>query len=104
MRRTAPRRSARTGRGQLGDAAQLIARRRRELGLTQRELSELAEVGERSVQSLEAGTARIRLDVVLRILDALGLALAVVPRSRGRALEAGGAALLAGTRETPGDR
>lgn len=101
MRSTAPRRSTRAGRGPLGDAARFIAQRRRELGLTQRELSELADVGERSVQSLEAGTARIRLDVVLRVLDALGLALVVVPRSVARDLAAGGA-VLAGRRETPG--
>lgn len=69
--------------GALGPTA---ARRRRELGLTQRDLALLAEVSERSIQALEAGKLTMRADTLTKVLDALGLALAVLPKSHARHL------------------
>lgn len=95
MGRTGPRRRS-SGTGPLGAVGALAATRRRELGLTQHELSALTDVGERTVQALEAGKGTLRLDVVLKLLDGLGLAIVVVPRSRARQLDAPGAAVLDG--------
>lgn len=69
--------------GALGPAA---ARRRHALGLTQRDLALLAGVGERSIQALEAGKLTVRLDIVMKILAPLGLALAALPKSHARRL------------------
>ncbi|MPY99052.1 MAG: helix-turn-helix domain-containing protein [Actinophytocola sp.] len=84
--RTGPRRTRREDAGPLGRLATLAAERRRALRLTQRELAELAEVSERSIQALEAGKLSIRADILLKILDALGLALAALPKSHARRL------------------
>lgn len=80
--RSRPRRSMRTGDG-LGAVA---AERRRKLGLTQRELSLLADVSERSIQALEAGKLSMRADILMSVLDALGLTLAAMPKSDARRL------------------
>jgi y4mF family transcriptional regulator len=53
--------------------AEAIHRRRRDLGLTQLELADLAEVSERLIRDLEAGRLTIRMDKLLATLDALGL-------------------------------
>jgi len=58
----------------LGEA---LRRRRRDLGLRQVELAELAGVSERFVRELEHGKATARLDKVEAVLDVLGLTLAV---------------------------
>jgi transcriptional regulator with XRE-family HTH domain len=88
--RTAPRRSRSAGRGPLGDLGRAAAERRRELGLTQRELAALAAVSERSVQSLEAGKLSLRADVLTKILSALGLVLVAVPTSQAQRLRHAG--------------
>lgn len=59
--------------------AELAASRRRLLGLTQRATAELADVGISSIYALEEGSDRLRLEILLRILDTLGLALVVAP-------------------------
>lgn len=64
----------------LGDA---VRRRRRELGLRQAELADLAGCSQRFVHTVEHGKPSLQLDKVLDILDVLGLALLVVP-GRGR--------------------
>lgn len=51
--------------------------RREELSLRQDELAELAGVGPRFVNDLEAGKDTVRLDKVLAVLGALGLHLEV---------------------------
>jgi HTH-type transcriptional regulator/antitoxin HipB len=94
MQRAKPRRSGRAGRGPLGDLGLAAAERRRQIGLTQRDLAALAGVSERSVQSLEAGKLSLRADVLTKILEALGLALVAVPTSKARRLEDGGAVLV----------
>jgi y4mF family transcriptional regulator len=62
--------------------AAAVTERRRALGLRQEDLADLAEVSHRFVQALEAGKPTVRMDKVVAVLDALGLTLAVVPRSR----------------------
>jgi y4mF family transcriptional regulator len=56
----------------LGDA---VRRRRRQLGLTQVELAELAGCSPRSVFALEKGKPTQQVDVLLSVLRALGLTL-----------------------------
>jgi transcriptional regulator with XRE-family HTH domain len=91
---SAPRYSKRAGSGALGSLGAATAARRRELGLTQRELSQLSGVSERSIQALEAGKGSLQVDLLVRVLDAIGLSLTVVPRSQGRRLEEDGAVVV----------
>lgn len=60
-------------------ADQIVARRR-EVGLRQADLAQLAEVSERFVREVEAGKASVRLDKLRPVLDVLGLELALRPR------------------------
>jgi len=54
---------------QLGDALRAA---RKQLGLTQPKLALAAGVGVRFIVDLEAGKPTLRLDNVLRVIDALG--------------------------------
>jgi y4mF family transcriptional regulator len=54
---------------QLGDALRIA---RKQLGLTQPQLALAAGVGVRFIVDLEAGKATLRLENVLRVIDALG--------------------------------
>lgn len=58
---------------------ELIARRR-ELGLRQQDLADLAGVSERFVRELESGKESVRLDKLAPVLDVLGLQLSLQPR------------------------
>ena len=49
-----------------------LRRARKALGLTQADLSMAAGVGLRFVVELEAGKPTVRLELVLRVIDALG--------------------------------
>ena len=53
----------------------LIRRRRKELGLNQTELAEVARTSLRFVSELERGKSTAQLDGVLRVLAALGVRL-----------------------------
>jgi y4mF family transcriptional regulator len=55
--------------GQLGDALHAA---RKQLGLTQPQLALAAGVGVRFIVDLEAGKPTLRLENVLRVIDALG--------------------------------
>jgi HTH-type transcriptional regulator / antitoxin HipB len=57
-----------------------VRQRRRELGLTQTELAGVANTTLRFVSELERGKETVRLDVVLRVLAALGLDLVLAAR------------------------
>jgi y4mF family transcriptional regulator len=57
---------------QLGD---LIRGRRRELGLTQTEVADVANANLRFVSELERGKPTVRLENVLRVLETLGIEL-----------------------------
>lgn len=54
---------------QLGD---VLRAARKQLGLTQPQLAMAAGVGVRFIVDLEAGKATVRLERVLRVIDALG--------------------------------
>lgn len=62
----------------LGEA---VVARRRELGLRQDELADLAGVSTRFVHTLEAGKASLQLDRVEAVLAVLGLELRVARRT-----------------------
>lgn len=60
-----------------GEAAwpSAIRARRRELGLLQSELADLAGVSTRTVSAIETGKPTVRLDVLWTVLNTLGLRL-----------------------------
>lgn len=60
---------------------QMLVERRRALQLRQADLADLAGVSERFVRELESGKPSLRLDLVERVLDVLGLKLLVQVRS-----------------------
>jgi y4mF family transcriptional regulator len=60
---------------QLGDTLRAA---RKQLGLTQPQLALAAGVGVRFIVDLEAGKATLRLEHVLRVIDALGGTLHVI--------------------------
>lgn len=62
---------------QRGILAAVVHARREELSLRQAELAELAGVGARFVNDVEAGKDTVRLDKVVAVLGALGLHLQV---------------------------
>jgi HTH-type transcriptional regulator / antitoxin HipB len=59
------------------DLAAAIRARRRQLGLRQEDLADLAGVSLRFVQALEGGKPTVQLDRVTAVLDTLGLRLVV---------------------------
>lgn len=63
----------------VGGLAAAVRQRRRHLGLKQVQLADLAGCSPRFLVALEQGKDSLRLDKVLDVLEALGLALAVVP-------------------------
>jgi transcriptional regulator with XRE-family HTH domain len=56
---------------------------RLEAGLTQDQLADLASISDRPIYMFESGKGSIRLETYLKLLDVLGLELAVVPRLPG---------------------
>ena len=56
----------------------LIQKRRKEEGLTQKQLAELAGVGLRFVRDLEQGKGRLRMDKVNAVLKLFGKKLGAV--------------------------
>lgn len=63
------------------DVGAQVRARRKELGLTQDDLADLAECSPRFIRSLEAGKATVRMDKLLDVLEALGLELAATLRA-----------------------
>jgi HTH-type transcriptional regulator/antitoxin HipB len=59
--------------------ADVLRRRRLELGLRQDELAALADVSTRFIHTLEQGKPTLRLDKMLAVLGQLGLDLALEP-------------------------
>lgn len=57
-----------------------VRERRRDLGLSQEDLADLAGCSSRFLRTLEQGKASVRLDKVLAVLDALGLECALLRR------------------------
>jgi y4mF family transcriptional regulator len=56
---------------------EVVRQRRRQLGLRQDELAALAGVSVRSVHAVEASKPTVRLDVLLAVTSALGLAVSI---------------------------
>jgi len=67
--------------------AETVRQRRRDLGLRQAEVADLAGCSERFVHTVEHGKDSLRLGKVLDVLAVLGLGLEVVP-GRGQILAA----------------
>ncbi|MDQ6805018.1 MAG: helix-turn-helix domain-containing protein [Actinomycetota bacterium] len=65
----------------LQEIAQLVRAERIRQGLDQAHLALVANVAVRSVHRIEHAEETVRLDILLRVLNALGLELAI--RSRG---------------------
>lgn len=59
--------------------AAVIRRARKEAGLTQEELANLAETSQRTIRAIETGTGNPSLRAVTSAANVLGLRLAVVP-------------------------
>ena len=62
---------------------QTIRQRRKELGFDQASTAELAEISVHSLSDIESGKANPTLRVLTRVLDVLGLELAVQTRRLG---------------------
>jgi HTH-type transcriptional regulator / antitoxin HipB len=60
------------------ELAASVRQRRRELGLRQEELADLAGTSQRFVHVLETGKPTVQLDKVLAVLGVLGLGLRVI--------------------------
>ncbi|MFD4439196.1 helix-turn-helix domain-containing protein [Nocardia sp. NPDC058519] len=80
--RAKPRVRARADGGPLADFGEYLAQRRHQLAMTQADLADLADVGVSTVRTLEAGAHTVTLQVTLRVLDALGLAMVGMPFAR----------------------
>lgn len=65
----------------VADLADAVSRRRRDLGLRQAEVADLAGCSARFVHTVEHGKESLRLDKVLDVLEVLGLGLVVGPGS-----------------------
>lgn len=98
-----PRRGGTIGRGPLGTAARSIAEQRLRIGLTQRELADLSEVSDLTVRMIEQGQPGVRIESLVRVLDALGLSLVVAPRPVAAAMAQSGKGVLL-TEDAPAGR
>jgi y4mF family transcriptional regulator len=58
-----------------GGLGAVVRERRRELGLTQTSVADVARTSLRFVSELESGKRTVQLDAVLRVLNALGIEL-----------------------------
>jgi transcriptional regulator with XRE-family HTH domain len=58
-----------------------IKRARLRARLSQEELAALASISRRPIYLLESGRGAVRLDTLVKILDALGLTLQIHPKS-----------------------
>ncbi len=54
---------------------------RKQHGISQEKLAEIAEVSLPSISRLERGKATIRFDLLMKILDSLGLQLEIIPKT-----------------------
>lgn len=59
-----------------------VRARRAALGLTQRDLADMAGVSERFVRFVEQGKPSVQLDSLLAVLETVGLELQVVAKTR----------------------
>jgi HTH-type transcriptional regulator/antitoxin HipB len=64
------------------ELAEIVRARRHELGLTQEELAGVIGVHRMFVSQFESGKSSMRFDLVLRLVQALGLDIELRPRDR----------------------
>jgi HTH-type transcriptional regulator / antitoxin HipB len=62
------------------ELTEIVRERRRELDLTQEQLADIIGVHRAFVSELERGKATVRFDLLLRLLQALGLDVELRPR------------------------
>ena len=68
-------------KGLIPSTGELLAQRRRSLGISQQNLAELAGIAVHTLSNLESGKGNPSLDVLERLLDCLGLQLTIEPRA-----------------------
>lgn len=68
-----------------GDLAATVKGRRKDLAISQAALAQRAGVARKSISELESGRTQPELALILRVLEQLGLAMEVVPRTDTRA-------------------
>ena len=66
-----------TPNGYMGEVGQRTRMRWRSLSVDQQTLADLAGVSRKSVSEIERGKATIQMDVLIRVLNVLGLTLEV---------------------------
>ena len=59
---------------------QIIRKKRKDLGLTQKEVSDLCNTGNRFISELENGKTTVQFEKVLKIINALGLEVQIVQK------------------------
>ncbi len=64
------------------EIAERVRKERRRQGMDQMTLALVADVGVRSVHRIESGEQTIRLDILLRVLTALGLRITLHSRAQ----------------------
>jgi len=69
--------TAMTPNSYMEDVGQRTRMRRRSLSIDQQTLADLAGVSRKSVSEIERGKATIQMDVLIRVLNVLGLTLEV---------------------------
>jgi y4mF family transcriptional regulator len=81
----------------VGLLAAEVRSRRGQLGLTQRDLADMAGVSERFVRFVEQGKPSVQLDSLTAVLETLGLELRLATRTSQAARTPGGPAAAAGS-------
>lgn len=61
----------------ISDLSKVIKERRKVLGINQKQLSELTEIGLRTIKALESQRTNPTLNTLVTVLDVLGLELAI---------------------------
>jgi y4mF family transcriptional regulator len=63
--------------GYIDELPGIVRGRRKELGIDQETAAQLAGVSRKTISEIERGKQTIRLDVIIRVLDVLGLRLGI---------------------------
>lgn len=69
--------------------AESVRRHRKEAGLTQKQLADLAGVGKTVVFDIENGKESVRVDTLMKVLDALNIKMSLESPLRRRGHEKG---------------
>jgi y4mF family transcriptional regulator len=59
--------------GYMSEVGKLVRKRRKALGVTQAIVAQLAGVSRKAVSEIERGKPTVRVDVLTRVLEAVGL-------------------------------